>query len=448
MSSKHKQLLIAIMMIAILIRIVNAVYLGNQVVELPGTADQISYHTLALRVLNGHGFTFDRPWWPATAAEAHTAHWSYLYTIYMVIVYAIFGPNPLAARLIQAISVGAAQTFLAYIIANRVFNKTIGLAAAGVTAAYLYFIYYTGTLMTEPFYITALMAILYLAILITSKIQDTKEHHVNIKFYGFAIALGISLGVAVLLRQLFILFIPFLYLWIFYATRKYPVRYTRNTILISGFIILAMILPITVYNYLRFGQFVLLNTNAGYALFWANHPIHGTSFIPILPSGTYQALIPSKLLGLDEAALDKALLNRGLKFIFDDPVRYIMLSISRIPAYFKFWPSGESSVISNLTRVASFGIFFPFMLYGLVRSFTFRRYESIDSLISSPTFLLYIFIIVYTGIHLLSWALIRYRLPLDAVLLIFTGLALVDISNHIFSYLSRTRRLESVPGKN
>jgi len=209
MSSKHKQLLIAIMMIAILIRIVNAVYLGNQVVELPGTADQISYHTLALRVLDGHGFTFDRPWWPVTAAEAPTAHWSFLYTIYLVIVYGLFGPNPLSARVIQAIIVGAAQTFLAYIIAKRVFNKTIGLAAAGVTAVYLYFIYYAGTLMTEPFYITALMASLYLGILITSNIRENLDQPSNIKYYGFAVALGISLGIAVLLRQLFILFIPF-----------------------------------------------------------------------------------------------------------------------------------------------------------------------------------------------------------------------------------------------
>ena len=62
MSSRHNQLLIIIIVIAILVRIVSALYLGNQVVELPGTADQISYHTLALRVLDGHGFTFERPW--------------------------------------------------------------------------------------------------------------------------------------------------------------------------------------------------------------------------------------------------------------------------------------------------------------------------------------------------------------------------------------------------
>ena len=154
-------------MIATLLRIFSAVYLGNQVVALPGTADQISYHSLALRVLDGHGFTFDQAWWPATEAGAPTAHWSYLYTIYLVIIYAIFGPNPLAARVIQSIIIGAAHTFLAYIIAKHTFNKTIGLAAAGVTAVYIYFIYYAGTLMTEPFFIIALMGSLYLGILIT-----------------------------------------------------------------------------------------------------------------------------------------------------------------------------------------------------------------------------------------------------------------------------------------
>jgi uncharacterized protein (DUF983 family) len=41
------------------------------------------------------------------------------------------------------------------------------------------------------------------------------------------------------------------------------------------------------------------------------------------------------------------------------------------------------------------------------------------------------FVIVYTGIHLLTWTLVRYRLPVDAVLVIFAGLALVDILNRI-----------------
>jgi hypothetical protein len=38
---------------------------------------------------------------------------------------------------------------------------------------------------------------------------------------------------------------------------------------------------------------------------------------------------------------------------------------------------------------------------------------------------------LYTAIHLLSWALIRYRLPVDAVMVIFAGSAVVDIGERL-----------------
>jgi hypothetical protein len=193
-------------------------------------------------------------------------------------------------------------------------------------------------------------------------------------------------------------------------------------------IILVMVLPFTIYNISRFGHFLLLNTNSGYAFFWANHPIHGTHFQSILTTGEYQDLIPEELRNLDEAALDQALLQRGLRFILDDPVRYVLLSISRIPVYFMFWPSKDSGLISNISRVASFGLLWPFMLYGLYRSIA-KRKQSLIVWLDSPTALLVLFVSIYSLIHLLSWSLIRYRLPVDAVLLIFAGLAAVDLAD-------------------
>jgi 4-amino-4-deoxy-L-arabinose transferase-like glycosyltransferase len=135
-----------------------AFFLGNVVENLPGTADQVSYHTLALRILGGHGFTFGEPWWPATAAGAPTAHWSYLYTLYLCAVYSLFGPNPLVARLIQALLVGLLQPYLAYWIGRHVFGEAVGLISAAITAVYAYFFYYAANLMTEAFYITAILA--------------------------------------------------------------------------------------------------------------------------------------------------------------------------------------------------------------------------------------------------------------------------------------------------
>jgi 4-amino-4-deoxy-L-arabinose transferase-like glycosyltransferase len=240
-----------------------------------------------------------------------------------------------------------------------------------------------------------------------------------------AILLGLTLGTAVLLRQLFILFIPFLFLWVWWASGRKDIRY----LILSSLVIVAMVVPFTIFNYARFDRFVLLNTNAGYALFWSNHPIYGTKFVPILTPemGSYNELIPPELLSLDEAALDQALLSRGIGFIVQDPVRFILLSISRIPHYFMFWPSSSSGLISNIARVSSFGIMLPFMLYGLYRSYVNRE----KPLVVQPLFLLYMFMIVYTGIHILTWTLIRYRLPVDAVLVIFAGLAMVNLAERV-----------------
>lgn len=427
MPKLHKQILIGIMIISVILRVLAAFYLGNKVEVLPGTFDQVSYHNLALRVLDGHGFSFGENWWPVTAANAPTAHWSFLYSFYLIVVYKIFGPNPLLARVIQAAIVGILQPYLAFLIGRKVFGSTVGIAAAFVTAIYSYFIYYSATLMTEPFYICAILASLLVAMRLaeSGSASLAESQGKSGRVYGLAVALGLTLGAAILLRQLFLLITPFIFLWVWWANRKRLIL----PLILSGVVILVLIIPFTIYNYQRFQRFVLLNTNAGYAFFWGNHPIYGTHFEPILSAekGSYGDLIPDELRSLDEAALDQALLQRGIQFIVDDPARYVLLSLSRIPPYFLFWPSSDSGLISNLSRVTSFGLFLPFMLYGLVRSVLDRkRFES-----TRPITLLFLFMGVYTLIHVLTWTLIRYRLPVDAVLVIFAGLALVDLAGRV-----------------
>lgn len=84
-----------------------------------------------------------------------------------------------------------------------------------------------------------------------------------------------------------------------------------------------------------------------------------------------------------------------------------------------FWPSSDSGLISNMSRLASFGLLCPFMAYGFITNL--RR------ALSSSILILYLFTAAYTIIHLLSWALVRYRLPVDAVLLVFAGATLVEV---------------------
>jgi hypothetical protein len=248
--------------------------------------------------------------------------------------------------------------------------------------------------------------------------------------------LGLAIGLAALLRQVTLLMVPVVAVWLIWARfdaarraamdheERVPMgpalKATAGRLLVSMAVVAVLILPWTVRNYRAFGRFVLLNTNAGYAFYWANHPIHGTDFIPILPSETYRSLIPDELVALDEASLDAALLRRGLQFVVDDPVRYVKLSLSRARELFKFWPSPDSEALSNLVRVLSFGIWLPFILAGLVFGWGIVRRGDERG---RATLLLYAYVAAYTLVHLLSWALIRYRLPIDAILLVFAGLA-------------------------
>lgn len=430
-----EQPLVAIIFVSVLLRVAVAVYMGNEVVELPGIFDQVSYHNLAIRVLGGHGFTFGEMWWPITRAGEPTAHWSFPYTLYLVGTYALFGVYPVAARILQAVLVGILHPYITYRIGEKTFGKTIGLIAAAVVSIYIYFFYYGAALMTEPFYITSIMFSLFFAMQLadnTDKKQDLK----------LGLALGISLGLTVILRQVFLLFIPFLFLWMWIArfrlNRKLPLFPTA----LSFALIALFILPITLFNYSRFHRFVLVNTNSGYAFFWGNNPIYGTKFIPILSTPEYQAMIPEEVRHLDEAALDSELLKRGIQFVVQDPKRYVLLSLSRIPPYFMFWYSPESSTLSNISRIGSFGVFLPFMLYGLFLGI--KRSSSFMNLLVSPQGLLILFALVYSGVHILTWTLIRYRLPVDAVLIPFAGLALFDVAGRLSVKFPVVQRLIKV----
>ena len=436
-SISSRTTLLAIMTLAVILRLGSALYQGNTVTDLPGIYDQISYDGLARRVVAGYGFSFAEGHWPATRAGEPTAHWSYLYTLYLAAIYKLFGASPLIARLIQALVTGVFQTLFVWRIGTRLFNRTVGLVAAALSSIYIYFFYYTGGLLTESFYIVGILWVFDASFRLVATSDGNPESEPAHRSRLW-LELGLAIGVTVLLRQVFLLFLPFLYLWLWWNLREAEAGEWNRRLhwsAVKGLsrltVVLAlMILPFTIRNYRAFGTFVLLNTNAGFAFFWGNHPIHGTQFMPLLPvtGPSYQDLIPSELLALNEGMLDKALLKEGIGFVLENPGRYFVLSTSRIEEYIKFWPSQDSGLMSNISRVGSFGIMLPFMLYGIWKSFSKLRNPAYPVQAASLS-VVYLFIFVYTSIHLLTWTLIRYRLPLDALLIIFSALGIENLLN-------------------
>jgi 4-amino-4-deoxy-L-arabinose transferase-like glycosyltransferase len=410
----ERQLLLLVLLAAVLIRLPVALYLGDQVNVLPGIHDQVSYDALARSLLDGRGYSFTENWYPFTPANTPTAHWSFLYPLYLAGVYALTGYHPLVARLLQAVVGGALLCFLVYKIGRRVVNEETGLVGAALAAVYGYFIYYNAALMTETFFIVLVLVSLYLSL-------ELKENPTLIRWVG----LGVALGLAGLLRQTALLFVPFLLFWLFLELRSRGIRWWYFALPVV--IILLLITPWTLRNYLVYREFLPLNSNAGYALFASNNPNLGTDWrndIVVMP-------VPEDLKGQNEAQLDRALTQRGIQFILADPGRYLWLSLDKTLEFFWFWPSRDSSTISNLNRVLSFGLYLPFMLLGLCLSFS--RWRSFV--------VLYLFIFIHTTIFLLSWPAPRYRLPVDAVSMVFAALAILELAKQL---KSRRRKLSLV----
>ena len=429
MKQRFNVYLAAILILSVLLRAGVALYLGDVVDAPPLLTDQRSYHALGARLVAGHGFSFDRGWYPFTPPDTPTAHWSFLYSLFVAAVYALFGVHPLAVRLVQAVLGGILLPYMVYRLTRRVFEAQnvrpafaipqpdiLALVAALLTAIYAYIVLYAATLMTETFYIVALLWLLERALALAQRPTA-----------GQGVVLGMGLGIATLLRQSILPWVIVMFAWLLWVGYcQSNLRRIALGLLISASILALMISPFTFRNYRVYGSFLLLNSNAGYAMYSAQHPMHGTSFQEFAA-----APIPDELWGLNEAQMDQELMRRGIGFVLADPGRYLQLSLSRVRAYFEFWPTPDTSLLHSLGRTGSFGLFLPFMIYGLWRALRqvgpLRTPSNWAQFSVTPLALVLAFMAFYSILHILTWAMSRYRLPVDAVALPFAALAAVDV---------------------
>lgn len=395
----HPLLLVAA--VAIALRVVVAVALGDRAQAVSGAADQVSYDTLAQRVLTGHGFSFPTLWYPFTPPDEHTAHWSYAYTLYLAAVYAVVGHHPLAARLLQTLA-AALICVLLHRLGARLFEPAVGLSAAALSAVYAYLVFFGAVLMTQTFYTALVLASLERALATADR--PTQRNWV---------ALGLLLGAGALLRQTLLLFSPLLLLWTAWRDGR-PRRWGGTAAAVAALAL--CIAPWTLYNHAVFGDFLLLNSNGGWFAYAGNAASRGTHFDP-----NYVPPLPPALVDLAEPARDRALYRAAAAEIARDPRRFALLTLDRVPEYFWLLPSARSSALSNAARLLSFTLLAPFMLYGLWLSR--RRWH-----VCLP---LYLYVLFDALLHVTTWAAPRYRLPSDAVLLVFAGAAVVDIARRL-----------------
>jgi hypothetical protein len=447
MSRREKMILYGILIISVLLRLGVALYLGNVVDAPPLMTDQRSYHALGARLLEGHGFSFDRGWYPFTPADTPTAHWSFLYSLVVAGVYGIFGVQPLAMRLVQAVIGGILLPLAVYKLGRRIFEPVtetgvgVGagagagagaasgaaaapLAAAAISSLYAYFALYAATLMTETLYIVVVLWSLTVALGIARSIRQGQRLSLSL-----ALQFGLSLSLGTLLRQSILPWVPVVFAYLLWlGWRGGRVREVFGAVILASAMLVASILPWTYRNYQAYGRFLLLNSNTGFAMYSAQHPMHGTRFMEF-----EAAPVPEGLAWGNEAVLDQQLMRLGIQFVLNEPGRYLMLSLSRVRAFFEFWPAAETTLLHSIGRVGSFALALPLMLYGLYQ--VLRRPE-----LAKGSELLFVFVVFYTLLHVMTWAMVRYRLVVDAVAMPWAGWAVVELSVRVRESVTRDRQ--------
>ena len=151
----------------------------------------------------------------------------------------LLGYNVLGLRFFSALT-GSFLIILAYLIGGEIFNRKVGLYAAFATAFSSYGIIMTTGVMDVPMSFFAFLSIYLLILFLKSS-----------KYYLFVLS-WVTLGVAIMIKQIAILFIPAFVIFTLYYNKKHHHSFRLQQVLYAAVIVIFMVTPVLTYNYLLY----------------------------------------------------------------------------------------------------------------------------------------------------------------------------------------------------
>jgi len=306
-----------------------------------GLDDMFQYDMLARSLAGGHGFR----WYAQTDLTKlasfvdfdltsvkdydpilgiPTSFRAPLYPAFLAIVYFFSGTGFsrfFAARIAQAVFLGAPLAPLTYLVAKRLFpalqegemlkvrREQVARLSAWIVAAYPMLLVYPLGLGTEnPFFVLLLASFLFLL----AAIEEPTTFHFLLS--------GLFLGLTALTRSVILPFAGLAILWIWFSLKQ-----KRGAILVA--VVLALtISPWIIRNSLLHRKLTGIETSMGYNLYLGYHPKGNGSFV-FGPSLDLLSI-------LDDAQRDKIGTQKAIEFIEAQPERFIPLAVNRLGFFF------------------------------------------------------------------------------------------------------------------
>ncbi len=367
-------------------------------------------------------------------------HQGPLYPFFLYLVFSLFGLSILHALVVQAV-LGTVTCFLVYWLSLKIFKKEwIGIVAALVMAAYTPAIFYNGMLLMAT--LVTLIDLVFLLILLKALEMN------KIWIWGIA---GLILGASALAWGTILLFIPILIIFIIWKVwKEYRSKKCDSKIPIISFFMLRciypilvfligtslMILPVTLRNYIKGKDSVLIAANFGITLFEGNNPWAtgqymdppGLDLSSDFNGGKIAQYIEKRSLRPSE--ISRFWLKRSWQFIRDNPWLYVKLLVKKL-VY--FWNRYEIPNAENLYFARQYSKVLQVPLFNFLIVGALGLLGIIISIIKRipNASIVILFLLSHMIAMVLFFVTARYRIPIVPILIIFMAFSIFTVGNEI-----------------
>ena len=309
---------------------------------------------------------------------------------------------------------GACTCTLAYLLGSCWFGVQVGVLAGFVAGWYPPLVWHSINLMTEPLFIFWLT--LTICLLIAARRTGGQWPPA---LAGAASALGI------LSRSVLVGFVPLAALWLALSAERRG-RGLRQAVAYGMGALVAMS-PWILRNHRVHGAWVITTTDGGHGFLIGNSEGALTDRRGVKEPETW-----AFAKGLSEVEMNQAFLRRGLGHLAREPSLWPRLAWDKFCRFWRFYPHLEyvrddtddvrlvKPRYYALLYGLSYGALFPFLVAGAVLAYA-RRAAPLSDLN------LIVMLVAYmTGIHMVFIAVIRYRVPLMPILIVFASYAIIQ----------------------
>jgi 4-amino-4-deoxy-L-arabinose transferase-like glycosyltransferase len=354
-------------------------------------------------VVRGLGIRYAQPLWDS-------AHWGPAYVLLLAAHIKLF-KNFLPWFCLTQNLLSLLAAFLLYAVGRKAFDERTALAACGFYLFYPTAIAFTHHVLDENLSVLLCLAIPYFALRVKSRWDPLSST-----------LTGVLVGLSGLVRSSFLALLPVLFVFFYFASGRKVRKTAAACLLVLGFTVLVLS-PWLLRNYAEFGDFPLLDTTGGDAMWQGNN-----GFPPAVwdwgfrntQKGEYPVWERSR--SADPAAAQVENMKKGIAFM----ARYPALTLKRIP----FRAAAFLMPSSPLALAAHAGVYGPLSRWevevlALLTAVPFMAIVLAGSagliFAENNLFKLYslYFILSLFALHSLILTCTRYRFPLEPFLILY-----------------------------